>query len=155
MIVLVIVLSSIFHRGEKWFGFTPSNINVKIATIKNVSITLSSSLRKPSDAVLDRIKVGTDVDDLSELRPDGSIVFPGSREWNEYWSYASKRGRFHLVADDDNTHIHDDYVISSVESVSEASIQHINDMKTRYESVGALADFYARGLGWIMDVSSR
>jgi hypothetical protein len=44
--------------------------------------------------------------------------------------------------------------MSSVESVSEATLQHITDMKSRYESVGALPDFYARGIGWIMDVSS-
>lgn len=155
MIIVVIVLSSIFDLGEKLFGLTPSNINVKIATIKNVSITLLPSLPEPSGAVFDGIKIGTYIDDLSELRPDGSIVFPGAREWYDYWSYASRKGRSHLVADDDNTHIHDNYVISAVESVSEASMQHISDMKTRYESVGALADFYARGLGWIIDVSSR
>ncbi len=151
IIIITIALSSIFDRGEKLFGLTPSNINVKISTIKNVSETRSSSLRKPTNART-QFGAGADVYELSELRPDGSIIFPGAREWYHYWSYASRKGKIQLV-DDENSHIHDEFVVSSVETVSEATLQHITEMKTRYDSVGALADFYARGLGWIMDVS--
>ena len=157
MIVIVIALLSIFDRGEQLFGLTPSNINVKIAAIQNASSTLSSSLRKPTNDFSTGIPDGADVDDdLAELHPDGdggSIVFHGAREWYDYWSYASRKGKFHVI-DEETNHIHDAYVLSSVESVSEATLQHINDMKSRYESVGALPDFYARGIGWIMDVSS-
>jgi hypothetical protein len=152
MITIAIVLSSIFDRGEQLFGIAPSNIIVKTATSKNISATWSSSLRKPTHANYIGTQLSGDVDELSELRPDGSIIFPGAREWYEYWSYASRKGKIQLK-DDDNSHIHDDFVISSVETVSEATLQHINEMKARYDSVDALADFYARGLGWIMDVS--
>jgi hypothetical protein len=96
-------------------------------------------------------------DPSAEFRVDGSI-FPGAREWNEYWTYASRKGKQHGQSDDDyrvETHIHDDYVASAVESASEATLKHIGDMKQRYESVGALPDFYARGIGWIRDVSVR
>jgi len=73
--------------------------------------------------------------------------FPGARDWYDYWTYASRKGNVQL----NQTHIHDDYVILAVESASNATLHHINEMRRRYESVGALADFYARGLGWIQD----
>lgn len=142
MIIITFALASIL--------LVPYNI-----TIKNVSTSLSSTLRKPTNDFSTGIKVGADDhDELSELRPDGTIIFPGAREWYEYWSYASRKGK-HQIIDEDIAHIHDDSVLSSVESVAEAALQHVIDMKARYESVGALADFYARGIGWIMDVSSE
>ncbi|KAL3816859.1 hypothetical protein ACHAXA_005137 [Cyclostephanos tholiformis] len=99
------------------------------------------------------------------------IVFRGAREWYEYWSYASSSSkndyemtRSSAEYDDDretapdvdassspSRHVHDDYVISVVESVTEEALNHVYDMKRRYESVGALPDFYSRGIGWIWD----
>jgi hypothetical protein len=151
MIIITFALASfLLEGGEQLFGLLPYNI-----TIKNVSTSLSSTLRKPTNDRSTGIKVGADDhDDLSELRPDGTIIFPGAREWYKYWTYASRKGKYQII-DEDTTHIHDGYVLSSVESASEAALQHITDMKSRYEGVGALADFYARGIGWIMDVSSE
>lgn len=103
-------------------------------------------------------------------------VFRGAREWNEYWTYASgnKGGRTirdgggtsfsranddHLAANVEGSshhhhrHVHDDHVLSVVESVTEKALEHVDDTKRRYEGVGALPDFYSRGIGWIWDVS--
>ncbi len=89
-------------------------------------------------------------DDASEFRSDDGI-FPRAREWYDYWTYASRKGKDRF----DESHVHDAYVASAVKSVSTATLRHINDMKLRYKSVGALPDFYARGIGWIHEVSPR
>jgi hypothetical protein len=100
-----------------------------------------------------------DIDDFedasAEFRSDNNI-FPGAREWYDHWIYASRKGK-HGQLDDSRveSHIHDDYVVSAIKSASKATLKHIDDMKQRYENVGALPDFYARGLGWIRDVSLR
>jgi hypothetical protein len=87
--------------------------------------------------------------DASEFRSDDGI-FPRAREWYDYWTYASSKGEDRL----EESHVHDAYVALAVKSVSAATLRHINDMKLRYDSAGALPDFYARGIGWIKEVSS-
>lgn len=95
-------------------------------------------------------------DALAEFRSEDNI-FPRAREWHGYWTYASRKGNKEDHLDDSRfePHMHDDYVASAVKSASKATLKHIDDMKRRYESVGALPDFYARGIGWIKDVSLR
>ena len=88
-------------------------------------------------------------DDAWEFRSDDG-TFPRAREWYDYWTYASRKGKERL----DESHVHDAYVASAVKSVSAATLRHIHDMKQRYESAGALPDFRARGIGWIQEVSS-
>ena len=148
-IIVSVALSSMFGRGKHLFALTPSKINTKDSTIAQVNATLSSPLHKLRNNS-SWIQFGSDVDNLSVVRPGGNI-FPGAREWHNYWSYTSRKSK--SQHNEDNTNVHDDYVLSFVESVSESTLQHIFDMKSRYESVGALPDFYARGLGWILDVS--
>ena len=71
-------------------------------------------------------------------------IFPGAREWYDYWTYASRK-----IVKEEELHIHDDYIVSAVERETPAALQHIKEMQQRYEHVSALADFYARGLGWV------
>ena len=86
-----------------------------------------------------------------------SGAFPGARMWYDHWTYASRKGR----GDDDDqqlnsdrrVHMHDDYVASTAKLASGAALEHIDAMRRRYEEVGALLDFHARGLGWVLDVS--
>jgi hypothetical protein len=116
--------------------------------------TRSPSILKQIDDLFGK-RIIDDVDNLSEIRPDGVAIYPGAREWYTYWTHASQKGKpiDIFLVDDESAHIYDDYVASTVESVSEATLRHIQDMKSRYASVAALPDFYARGLGWVMDVS--
>ena len=97
-----------------------------------------------------------DVEDPSTKFCSDDNTFPSARVWNDYWTYASRKGKYgQSDGPRVESHIHDDYVALAVESASEATLKHIDDMKQRYESVGALPDFYARGIGWIRDVSLR
>ena len=74
-------------------------------------------------------------------------IFSGAREWSDYWMLVSKT----TLHGDDNDHKHDDYVIERSKSEAGAVLQHFTDMKGRYQSVRALPDFYAHGLGWVED----
>ena len=92
-----------------------------------------------------------DVDASSEFRSSDGI-FPGAREWYNYWTYNSsttvgqgKDGEAAAYL----SNIYDDYVEKAVQSRTEATLQHIHKMKRRYMNVNALPDFRARGIGWI------
>lgn len=79
-----------------------------------------------------------------------------AREWHEYWTYASRKGIHNNDVDQQllmssNAHLHDEYVESTVKSLTGAALQHIDTMKRRYINVGALPDFRARGIGWIWE----
>jgi hypothetical protein len=93
-----------------------------------------------------------DDDPSSELRSSDGI-FPGAREWYNYWTYNSSiitgKGRDDTEAAAYVSNIYDDYVEKAVQSRTKATIQHIVNMKRRYMSVNALPDFRVRGIGWI------
>ena len=80
----------------------------------------------------------------AEFRVAGNAGFHGAQEWRDHWSS--------LPRYEDN--VNDEYVSLAVESATEATLQHFNDMRQRYQNVSALPDFYARGIGWVQDVSS-
>jgi len=92
-----------------------------------------------------------DVDASSEFRSSDGI-FPGAREWYNYWTYNSSTT---VEKGEDGeaaaylSNIYDDYVEKAVRSRTEATLQHIDYMKRRYMNVNALPDFRARGIGWI------
>lgn len=83
----------------------------------------------------------------SEFRVDGNAGFRGAQEWYDNWSRLMPRYKGGKVDDE-----HD--VLSAVKSATEATLLHFNVMKQRYQNVSALPDFYARGNGWVQDVSS-
>ena len=68
-------------------------------------------------------------------------TFCGAKDWNQYWTYLTRMGK--ETINDDRAHVHDEYVASAAEAASTTTLQHIDKMKSRYESVNALADFYA------------
>jgi hypothetical protein len=133
-----------------------------VTAIGAVRLLLPSDYYVSSPGEWLRKKILADIDDdfgdpSAEFRSDDD-AFPGAREWNDYWTHASRKGKRRGQSDDSSrieSHTRDDYVTSAVELASEATLEHIDDMKQRYESVGALPDFYARGIGWIRDVSVR
>ena len=81
----------------------------------------------------------------SEFRVDDNAKFHGAQEWHDHWSYLPryKGGK-----------VDDEHVLFAVESATNTTLQHFNDMKQRYQNVSALPDFYALGNGWVQDVSS-
>jgi hypothetical protein len=124
----------------------------------------------------DRYRGGTDKIDgrgvggrgSTEFRSrDDGTSFPGAREWYGNWSRISNHGGFSNTGSDDRDgessssssmteeeyHVHDERVAKLVELATASTVRHIDDMKDRYEAVGALPDHYARGIGWIRDVS--
>ena len=108
---------------------------------------LSASLVSPRRGVASSYGKGREGPRSEFLAADGS--FPGAREWYESWSRASRKGRDLIVPD----HDHDKYVAAEADAAAKRTMGHIENMKERYENVSALPDFYARGLGWIQDVS--
>ena len=78
---------------------------------------------------------------------NGDAFFVGSHEWYDLWTYASPSQR----EDTANHHKHDDDAVLQVKLTKNATMQHLSRIKSRYDGVDALADFYARGLGWIFD----
>ena len=90
-------------------------------------------------SIIDKIGIQT-----ADLNTD--FIFSGAREWHENWLFASQKGK----AISHQTHsMHDDYVAGVLQTESEAALDHIVAMKQRYMKLNALADYWARGLGWI------
>lgn len=83
-----------------------------------------------------------DIDPSSEFRSSG--IFPGAREWYEYWTHNNRSTHQH-----NTINMYDDYVERVVQSRTEATLQHIHNMQRRYMNVSALPDFRVRGIGWI------
>ena len=89
----------------------------------------------------------TNLEFIPEFIHNGTL--PGAREWYNYWTYAQQKGENNRTLIREDIHMHDEYVISTVQRNKSASLQYINEMKVRYQNVNGLADFYARGLGWV------
>jgi len=134
-------------------GWTVVALLSAIGALMLLSISkIPDVVHKPGHDIFSLKRIGSHSvieDDASEFRSDDG-TFPRAREWYDYWTYASRKGEDRL----NESHVHDAYVAMAVKSVSTATLRHISDMKQRYESAGALPDFYARGIGWIQEVSS-
>ena len=136
------ILAEFSHFGNLRRFYASSDVEAKDAANNGSVATIASYFRKP-----DTLDSKGDAEEKSSEFLSANSTFPGARDWHDYWTIASRKGKDQI----DQSHIHDDYVASAAESASKATLQHIDEMKSRYESVNALADFYARGLGWIQD----
>mmetsp|Transcript_18617 Transcript_18617/g.40318 ORF Transcript_18617/g.40318 Transcript_18617/m.40318 type:complete len:262 (-) Transcript_18617:1473-2258(-) len=103
---------------------------------------------------------GDDDDEAFRLKiersfPSKQTIFTGAKEWSDYWTNASTMSLDSHDDDNDddgNTyHKYDDYVADRSKLEAGGALQHFNDMKDRYQSLRALPDFYAHGLGWVED----
>lgn len=131
--------------------------------VKHYHSTAPNSTKKvkTSNATVVNNDLGKVVGDRADVSPGAwseflhvNNMFAGAREWHANWNeVVSTKGKQRGVQTD--VHMHDEYVELAVKNASDAAWQHITDMKQRYASVGALADFYARGIGWIQDVRRK
>lgn len=106
--------------------------------------------------------------DLNVVMPTRNMrhdngTFIGASEWYRYWTMTATNNKkqYNISTVSSSTssqsnnnkfiidHSHDNYILSRVKLQSNGAYRHIMGMKTRYETVGAIPDYRARGLGWI------